>query len=106
MGFVQADGLDHEVLHARRDQVAVQAVAEGAGFVATMHRRGQWELGLDPGQELGGGELLRRLGRAVIEDADHDDGVGVDVQAQLVGGQWGGARGLIRASVGGIECLG
>jgi hypothetical protein len=79
--FVQADGLHHQVVDAQRDQGAVQAVAERAGFIATMHLLGQWELGLDPVQELGRSELLGRLGRAVVQETHDDDGVGVNVQA-------------------------
>ena len=80
----------------------MQSVAEGAGFVAAVDGVGQRQLGFDPLEEFGRSELLRRLGRAVVEDADHHDGVGMDVQAQFEGGDFF-ARGLIRANVGGME---
>jgi hypothetical protein len=102
--FVQTDGLDDEVVNPQGDEVAVQTVAERAGFVATMHLPGQRELRLDPDQELGRRELLGWLGRTVIQNAHDDDGVGVNVQAQFEGLRFG-ARDLIRANFGGIQVL-
>jgi hypothetical protein len=60
--FVQADGLRNDVVHAQRDQSAVQAVAEGAGFVAAMDGVGQSELGFDPLQEFGRSEFCAGCG--------------------------------------------
>ena len=100
--FVQTDGLDDDVVHAQRDQLAVQPVAEGAGFVAAVSFVGQGHLAFYPREEFGRGELLRGLRGAGVQDADHHDGVGVDVQAQFEGGEFL-ARGLIRANAGGME---
>lgn len=83
--LVQADGLDDEVVHAQLHQFPVQDVAKGSGFVTAMHRVGHGQLSFDPLQKFDGRELLRRLRCAVVQDADHHDGVGVDVQAQLEG---------------------
>ena len=102
--FVQADRLHHQVVDTQRDQGAVQAVTERAGFIATMHLLGQRQLGLDPFQELGRGELLGRLRRAIIQNAHDDDGVGVNVQAQFERLQLR-VRDLIRANFGGIKFL-
>ncbi len=99
--FVQADGLHHQVVDAQRDQGAVQAVAERAGFIAAMHLPGQRQLGLDPVRELGRGELLSRLGRAIIQNAHDHNRVGVNVQSQFEGLRFI-ARDLIRANFGGI----
>jgi hypothetical protein len=62
-----------------------------------MHRLSQQELGLDPRAELGRRELLRRLRRTVIQEAHHDDALGVNVQAQFEGLRFL-ARGLLRAN--------
>ena len=102
--LVQADGLDDDVFHAQLHQLTVQDVAEGTGFVATVDGLGQDHLRFDPRQELGRRKLLRRLRGAVVQDAHHHDGVGVDVQAQL-DGLILLARGLLRANFGGIEVL-
>ena len=99
--FVQADGLHHQVVDTHRDQGAVQAVAERAGFIAAMHLPGQRKLGLDPVQELDRGELLGRLGRAIIQNAHDHNRVGVNVQAQFKRLQLR-VRDLIRANFGGI----
>jgi hypothetical protein len=64
-----------------------------------MDRIGQSQLGLDPEEELGRRKFLRRLGRAVVEHPRHDDGGGVDVQAQLDGLMFL-ACGLLRANFG------
>ena len=102
--LVQADGLHDHVVHAQRDEFPVQAVAEGAGLVATVHGVGQRELGLEPRAELGPGETLGRLRRAVVQEAHDDNGVGVDVQAQLDELMWF-ARDLLRANLGAVEFL-
>jgi hypothetical protein len=99
-----ADGLDNQIAHAQRHQVAVQPVTEGAGFVTAMHLLGQREPAFDPRQKLGRRELLRRLRRAVLQNAHHDDRVGLNVQAQLEGLNFA-ARDLIRANFGGIWFL-
>jgi hypothetical protein len=99
--FVQADGLHHQVADPQSHQVAVQAKAKRAGFVATVHLLGQRELGLDPRQKLGRRELLGRLRRAVIENPYDHDAVGVNVQPQFERLKFL-ARDLIRANFGGI----
>ena len=82
----------------------MQTVAEGAGFVTSMHRLGQRKLRLDPLQKLDWRELLGGLGRAVIQHAHDDDGVGVNVQAQFEGLKFR-VRGLLRANFGVIQVL-
>ena len=54
--------------------------------------------------ELDHREPLRRLRRAVIQDAHHHNRVGVDVQSQFEGLR-SRARGLLRANFGGIDLL-
>ena len=79
----------------------MQAVAERSGFITAMHLHGQRKLGFNPGQKLDRRELLGRLGRAIIQNAHDHDRVGVNVQSQFEGLQFG-ARDLIRANFGGI----
>lgn len=98
--LVQADRLDDHVPHPQRDERPVQPVAERPGFVAAMHRRARPKLVLNPLEEFGGRELLRRLRRAVVEEADHDNRIGMDVQPELDRlRRW--LRGLLRANFGG-----
>jgi hypothetical protein len=69
-----------------------------------VNRLGPAKLSLDPRLEFGRRELLGRLRRAVMEDAHHDNRVGVDVQTQLDGLMLP-ARGLLRANFGDTTVL-
>ena len=80
----------------------MQAVAEWAGLVAAVDRPRLDELGLDPLAKPGRRELLRRLRRAVVQDPDHDDRVGMDIQSQLDGLRFD-IRDLLHANFGVIE---
>ena len=104
VAFVQTDRLHHQVLHTQGDQLPVQHVAERPGLVATVDRLRLGELGLDPLAEFGRRELLRGLRRAVVQDPDHDDGVGMDVQSQFDGLRFD-IRDLLHANFGGIGFL-
>ena len=81
--LIQADRLHHDILHAQRDELAMQHETERTGFVATVHLMGLAELTLDPFDEIARRKLLRGLRRAVFEDAHDHDAVGMHVQTQL-----------------------
>ena len=71
-----------------------------------MHGVSQGDLGFHPRAELGPGEALGWLQGGVAAGTHDDDGVGVDVQAQLDEAMLF-ARGWLRANFGGIQfCVG
>ncbi len=84
MAFIQTHRLDNHVFDAQSNEFAVQSVAEGASLVATVHGLSQRKLGFDPLAKLAPGQPLGRLGCAMVEYPYHDDGVGVNVQFQLI----------------------
>jgi hypothetical protein len=97
--LIQTDRLHHQVVDPQGAELAMEHEAKGASLVATMNLLGLRQLRLNPFQELGRTELLRGLRRRVLEDAHHDNRVGVHVQAQL-DALIGFARDLLRADFG------
>ena len=96
--------MNHHIANPQLDQLAMQAVTKRTRLIATVDLFGQGQLGSDPGQEFGGREFLRRLGRAVVQNPHDNDALGVNVQAQFEGLGLV-ARGLLRVNFGVINSL-
>jgi hypothetical protein len=73
----------HHILHAHLQELAMQAVAEGTGFVTAMDLLGQWDLFGDPFQKALRSESLGRLRSVVVHLAHHAVTVRVNVDAQF-----------------------